>query len=299
MSAIQPLARVVSVCSKKDIETWSVACRHIVKFIDANEYLIVVPDAEVDEFKSVTCSPYKVLPETSYVGDLKGRIQTLLPIENHDRIGWYLQQFIKIAAAKRAPVDGNTEAVILIWDADTIPLKQLKFVNDDGKLIYYQGSEQHQPYFEFIEKAFGLKRKCEFSFIAQCFPAKISWVQSFCNALESKGHDWVESIILNLDQSQRAGFSEYESLGTFIWNNYPNQVGLSNQQWERNGQKLLGKPSQLSELEWLGLSSTYDYISFEVWDSNKGLGSKWRAYRNRLKFREIGRSNSRFKKSPI
>lgn len=288
MSAIQPLARVVSVCSKKDIETWSVACRHIVKFIDANEYLIVVPDAEVDEFKSVTCSPYKVLPETSYVGDLKGRLQTLLPIENHDRIGWYLQQFIKIAAAKSAPIDGNTEAVILIWDADTIPLKQLKFVNDDGKLIYYQGSEQHQPYFEFIEKAFGLKRKCGFSFIAQCFPAKISWVQSFCNALESQGHDWVESIILNLDQSQRAGFSEYESLGTYIWNTYPNQVGLSHQQWERNGQKLLGKPSQLSESEWLGLSSTYDYISFEAWDINRGFRAHARAWWNRLKFTAMG-----------
>lgn len=290
----RPIARVISVCSAKDLNTWMYASKRIVQFIDANEYLIIVPDHEVDIFEKISSPPYKVVPESIYVGGLKDRLKNLLPPENHDRIGWYLQQFIKIAAAKDALPNDNPEAVVLIWDADTIPLRRLDFIDKSGKLIYYQGSEQHPPYFDFIERAFGLKRENQFSFIAQCFPTKLSWAQEFCQQLESStGVGWIEAILTHLDCTQRAGFSEYESLGTLIWNRHRSEVGFTPNLWERNGQGLLGKPSQLSEDEWLGLSLAYDYISFEAWDSNRGLRSKWRSYKNRLKFRAIGRSNLR------
>lgn len=296
----QPIARVISVCSAKDLDTWIDAGKRIVQFIDANEYLIIVPDHEVGLFEKISGPPYRIVPESTYVGDLKDRLKNLLPPENQDRIGWYLQQFIKITAAKDQTLNGNLEDVVLIWDADTIPLKRLDFINKSGKLIYYQGAEQHTPYFEFIGRAFGLKRENEFSFIAQCFPAKIAWIQEFCQQLESSaGVGWIEAVLMYLDHTQRAGFSEYESLGTFIWSRYRNEVVSISNLWERNGQKLLGKPSQLNEVEWLGLSLAYDYISFEAWDNNKGLRSKWRTYKNRLKFRAMGHENLNLTKKSL
>lgn len=288
MSSFQPLARIISVCSKKDIEAWSVACQSIVRYIDAKEYLIVVPDQEVDLFSSLTCEPYKVIPESFYVGELKSRLKNLLPIENHDRIGWYLQQFIKIAAAKELSLGEDPDQVVLIWDADTVPLKALRFVDETGKVCYYSGTENHTPYFAFIKRAFPWAKLQTFSFIAQCFPAKISWAHDFCSELESEGRDWTESIIANLDQSQRAGFSEYESLGTYIWSKYPDQVMLNSHPWERNGRSLLGDPSQLSNLELRGLAHYFDYISFEAWDIRKGIRASFRALRNRLKFAYVG-----------
>ena len=288
MIGFQNLAKVVSVCSKKDIEVWSVACQSIVRYISAKEYLIVVPDSEVDLFRSVTCGPYKVIPESFYVGELKSRLKNLLPVENHDRIGWYLQQFIKIAAAKELPPGGDADQLVLIWDADTVPLKTLHFVNEFGKVCYYSGTENHAPYFAFIQRAFPWVKMQTFSFIAQCFPAKISWVQDFCTDLQVDGRDWIESIIANLDQSQRAGFSEYESLGTYIWNKHPDQVILNNYPWERNGRSLLGDPNQLSNLELRGLAHYFDFISFEAWDVRKGIRASFRALRNRLKFAYVG-----------
>lgn len=293
MKSVQALAKVVSVCSKKDIETWSVACQHIVRHITANEYLIVVPDDEVEAFKLVTCIPYKVLPESSYVGALKSQLKELLPVENHDRIGWYLQQFIKIAAAKESAWGDDLDQIVLIWDADTVPLKDINFVSDEGKVSYYHGAENHEPYFAFIKKIFPWAVKQKFSFIAQCFPAKISWLQSFCEELESEGRNWIESIIDNLDQSQRAGFSEYETLGTYIWNKYSDQVILNNQPWERNGFSLVGKPTHLNKWALAGLAQYFDFISFEAWDVRIGFRASIKAWLKRLKFAEIGRSRFR------
>lgn len=287
----ESVARIVSVCSKKDIETWSVACAQIVKYIAANEYWIVVPDSEVEEFKSITCKPYQVLPESSYVGSLKDRLKSLLPTQNHDRVGWYLQQFIKIAAAKDLPIDSDPNQIVLIWDADTIPLKSLYFSNQQGQVTFYRGHERHPPYFALIRKLFPWSCEQPFSFIAQCFPTRISWLRDFCGELEASGQNWIESILKNLDHTQRAGFSEYESLGSFIWARYPNQVALNEGSWERNGYSLVGRPSRLNHSELLGLAQCFDYISFEAWDAKQGMRALIRTWFNRYKFANLARKN--------
>jgi hypothetical protein len=293
VTIIRPIARVISVCSKKDIATWSVVCKNIVRFIDANEYLIVVPDHEVDLFHEVTCESYKVIPESFYIGNLKSKLKEFFPPENRDRIGWYLQQFIKITAAKETPSSGNVDEVVLIWDADTLPLKKLCFFDENGVVSYYSGVEAHTPYFGLIKRVLPWVDFQPFSFIAQCFPAKISWVQEFCKELESDGRNWIEAIICNIDKSQRAGFSEYESLGNYIWSKYPNQVMLNNNLWERNGLSLIGNPSGLTNYQLIGLARYFDYISFEGWDIANGFRASVRSWRNRLKFAKIGR------KSPV
>ena len=288
MSTPKPIARIVSVCSKKDIDAWSLACRSILRYIDAKEYLVVVPDNEIDLFRSITCQPYKVIPESFYIGNLKERLKELLPTDNHDRIGWYLQQFIKIEAAKSTQLGEDPQQLVLIWDADTVPLKKLSFIDVRGRVLYYSGTENHVPYFDFIKKIFPWAARQEFSFIAQCFPAKISWIRDFCGELESGNRGWVESIIANLDRSQRAGFSEYESMGTYIWDKYSDQVALNNHAWERNGRSLVGKPGNLSTLEFAGLANFFDFISFEAWDVNRGFRAHIKARWRRLKLSRIG-----------
>jgi hypothetical protein len=280
--------RVVSVCTARDQETWKVASSRITQCIAAKEYQVIVPDHEVALFQKISGPSYRVLPESTVVGSLKERLRTILPLENQDRVGWYLQQFIKIAAARAPASNGSKDGLVLIWDADTVPLKQLRFINDLGRLMYYQGSELHQPYFDFIKRAFGLNKKCQFSFIAQCFPAKIAWVDKFCADLEnSTGLDWMESILFYLDPAQPAGFSEYESLGTYIWDCYPNQVALSEGPWQRNGRRLVGKPDNVGKKTLQGLAQYYDYISFEAWDVNRGFRAHTKAWWNRLKLASI------------
>jgi hypothetical protein len=285
------LAKVISVCSEKDLQTWSIACKRILRHIKAEQYLLAVPDSEVDAFRQATQLPFQVIPESVYVGNLKDKLKQLLPTQNHDRIGWYLQQFIKIAAAKGDESQIDPNAVVLIWDADTVPLKDLVFIDSGNRILYYQGVECHEPYFAFIQKTLGISEKQGFSFIAQCLPAKIEWINAFCKKLETANLNWMEAILSNIDSSQRAGFSEYETLGAYIWASYPNNVALSSGIWERNGLSLVGKPDKLSEMQWQGLAKKFDFISFEGWDTNRGLRSSLRAWRRRVAFGKLGNAS--------
>lgn len=60
------------------------------------------------------------------------------------RLGWYLQQLIKLYAGFIIPDILNTYLVI---DVDTIFLKPTQFFNSDGKPLYNIGIEYHPAYF--------------------------------------------------------------------------------------------------------------------------------------------------------
>lgn len=262
------LAEVISVCSAKDIDVWTVASKHVVEFIKAERYTVIVPDRELALFLSVTSSPYQVKPESQFVGNTKDRIIQKLHISNQDRVGWYLQQFVKIAAV----LENDPASTVLIWDADTVPLKPLEFIDAKGQLIYYRGEEYRKSYFDFIELALGLKRTQSFSFIAQSLTTKVSWAKELFDSLESSTKmPWIDAILFYLNPAEPAGFAEFETLGTWIWHHHRDEIVVSNRPWYRNGQSLVGNPMKLAKSAWKGLAKSYDFISFEVWDKRSGL----------------------------
>jgi hypothetical protein len=271
---------VISVCSIKDIDVWTVAAKHIVQFISAKQYSVIVPDAQVQIFAAVTKAPYQVKPESLFVGNLIEKIAQTLTPENQDRVGWYLQQFVKISAV----LTHDDQDVVLIWDADTVPLRKLEFVNSSGQFIYYKGDEYRKSYFDFIERALGLKRTQNFSFIAQSLILKVSWARELTNALaQSAQLPWIDAVLSSLDKAEPAGFAEFETLGTWIWNHHRDEMLISERPWYRNGLSLVGSPLKLSQSVWSGLAKSYDFISFEGWDLESGLRKRIkRAYR-RLK----------------
>jgi hypothetical protein len=267
------IAQVISVCSSKDIDVWTVAAKHIVQFIKADSYLVIVPDKEVELFSKVTCAPYHVKPESDYVGDAKARIAQTLDGTNQHRVGWYLQQFVKISAVMAR----KDEDVVLIWDADTVPLKPLEFIDANGQLVYYRGEEFRKSYFDFLERALGLKRTQTFSFIAQSLVLKVAWARELFQALEKNAQlPWMDAILSYVDPSEPAGFAEFETLGTWIWHHHRNDIVISDRPWYRNGLSLVGNPLKLSAAVWRGLANSYDFISFEAWDLKAGI-------RNQLK----------------
>jgi hypothetical protein len=262
------LAEVISVCSSKDIDVWTVTSNHVLEFIRAERYTVIVPDRELELFLSVTSAPYQVKPESQFVGNAKDKIIQRLDINNQDRVGWYLQQFVKIAAI----LENDPASTVLIWDADTVPLKPLEFINPQGKLMYYQGEEYRKSYFDFIELALGLQRTQSFSFIAQSLTTKVSWAKELFDSLEgSTKIPWMDAILFHLNPAEPAGFAEFETLGTWIWHHHRDEIMISDRPWYRNGQSLVGNPMNLSQSAWIGLAKSYDFISFEVWDRRPGL----------------------------
>ena len=113
------ITTIFSVCTKEHLDVWQSASTLIVKNIKSEQYMVVVPDSDVDAFTDVSAAPFLVLGESSIIGDLKLRLSDKMSINMQDRLGWYLQQFIKLSLVQSA----SENDVVLIWDADTVPLE--------------------------------------------------------------------------------------------------------------------------------------------------------------------------------
>lgn len=158
------LDSIISACAIKDLEVWKQSSKRIVQFIPAKNYIVIVPETELDIFKQSSPANYSVINENDVSGALNlTQIRDMLPNEFKFRAGWYLQQILKIAVANNLD---DKNGYSLIWDADTVPLKHINFLSDENKLKFFMGNEFHEPYFSTIKKLLGLEKLVEESFIA-------------------------------------------------------------------------------------------------------------------------------------
>lgn len=257
---------VISVCCLKDIEAWSVTSRFILKNISSRRYKVIVPDHEISSFLKFSPPAFEVIGESKYTNQFREKLLKRLPENKKDQFGWYLQQFIKLLAIK----DNDPNAIALIWDADTAPIQPIELISADGKIQYYKGTEHHDPYFETIRKLLDLQKIVNFSFIAQCFPLKVMWLNELCAEIENKSKmPWIDTVLNQINFNEGNAFSEYETLGTFISHRYPNEIIYIDRPWWRLGNSLINHVAFLSDKRAKELSTTYDFISFEKWERAK------------------------------
>ncbi|MBM4128028.1 MAG: FkbM family methyltransferase [Nitrospira sp.] len=253
---------VYSVCSSADIGVWSHTSKNLLNFVPSKNYLLIVPDSDVELFKTITDRTFKVVPESVFVPGLKEILRNKIPPSSIGRIGWYLQQFIKLSVLKEARDYEN----FVIWDADTVPLKKIEFFRSTGEVEFFTGTEAHLPYFDLTQKLMGFGKRAKFSFIAQCFPYKGIWANNFFNFIEGKFSESYEKTLLNLiDFKEGSGFSEYETLGSFAYHNYRKQIIVSGKKWERNGTALIGGPHNIYREPYKQLIKDYEHLTFERW----------------------------------
>lgn len=262
---------IVSVCESKDIDIWKYVSSEIPDTFNSSTYKVIVPDGQVDLFKRVSNPAYEVIPESNYFGNWYSHFEKKIGEIRPDRRGWYLQQLLKLSAISE--LDSGETA--LIWDADTLPLRKIEFVKESGSLNFLKGEEHHLPYFKNISLLTGLSKRSEHSFIAQSFPIYTDWFHSFERYLSKKhGVDWQIAIIDSIDTDEICGFSEYETLGTYVSHYYPNQIQFLQSKWIRYGNRLMGNgPFRKFCLEnfWIQklLFFRYSTITFEHWDQSK------------------------------
>ena len=250
-----------SVCSASDIHTWQRTSFNLLEYVPSKYYVVIVPDNDVSVFRAITDKLINVIPETAYIGDLKNSLAQRM--SDKGRIGWYLQQFIKLSVLKEARKTEN----YLIWDADTVPLKKIGHFECSGKVQFYIGTENHPPYFEMNQKLLGIGKIAPFSFIAQSFPCKGIWANEFFRFIESSCKDSYVNVILDkINFNETSGFSEYETLGSFILSRFSDQIVLKSEKWSRNGCGLIGGIDNLDRHQYRQLLQEFDYVTFEHWD---------------------------------
>ena len=257
---------VVTVCTSEHGDVWKHTSKLMVDFFGASKYKVYVPEKEITEFIAITPPQFEILSEeklgNAYLKKLREKI---VHYENQERFGWYLQQFHKIEAIQEVDTEG-----VLIWDADCVPLKKMRFFDEAGTPLYMVASkEMHQPYFELIEKTLGIKRVQDNSFVIPGFPMRSQWVEEFIFELAGPlGKEWYEKLLDDIDFSLKSGFSEFETLGTWVANRKPAGWKKTYMNWERFGQSRFGyaKSFDTKELIGIGAANNLDIISFENWD---------------------------------
>lgn len=262
---------IVSTCIARDIEIWKVAASNILKFIESRQYVVIVPENELQLFRLVTPSQFEVINENSISPDLNlNSVEARLHETIKARKGWYLQQFLKIEYLRRLP----EKSFCLIWDADTIPLRELAFTRDD-RILYRLGN--HRPkinndYFSLIKHILSIERNIDESFISQCFPTKALWVKEFCAQIESKFNRiwWHEALAYLERYPSHNGFSEYESLGTFISQKFKDEIFFQRGSYFRPGHLLC--PLGSSEDQFSKFSTHLEYIAYDSYDSRQCSG---------------------------
>jgi FkbM family methyltransferase len=261
------VAVTISVCCLKDIATWEVVARHVLRCISAGRHLLVVPDDEISFFKSRTPSSFDVVGESRYVADVVALIANRMPPGRPARTGWYLQQIIKL----RALAETGEDDVAVIWDADTVPLRRLNFVDGLGRLVHWKGTEDCRPYFTAIERLLGMEKAVGYSFIAQCLAIRGRWMREFIDLIERRhGRPWIEAILASIDFSQTSGFSEYETLGTFLAHKHPNEIAATDRPWLRQGRWRLGEAANVDSTWARPMLWGFDFVAFEGWQEPFG-----------------------------
>jgi Family of unknown function (DUF6492) len=249
---------VVSVAEASCLDTWQVGSWEIPRRISATAYNVIVPDLERDLFARVTNPTIAIQGEDDFTALFR---QKLEGVASANRFGWYLQQLIKLEAVRR---NGSVDVDTILWDADTIPLRDLDFWSVTGEPQYFVGHSHHLPYFRTIDRLLGMDRVVPNSFIAQSFPISARLSRDFFSYIENKhGTPWYDAVLDSIDFDEPAGFSEYETLGTFVSNVC--DVNWGSETWTHHGYRDLGSPG-------LAIASAADalhpfaFAAFERWD---------------------------------
>lgn len=174
--------------------------------------------------------------------------------------GWYFQQLLKYAFAFQKPQDDY----YLIWDADTVPLRTLRFFDDEGRMLFTLGKECHGLYLPTYRNLLRENPNPEISFIAQHMIMQKSLVREMLARIEAnfpEKESWAWKIMHHLVGTGDNLFSEYEMMGNFVANNYLERVAFRKLEWLREGAlKSRGVPSD-KHLKKLG--QKYYFAAFE------------------------------------
>lgn len=182
------------------------------------------------------------------------------------RSGWYIQQFLKMQYCQICKKE-----YYLIWDSDTIPVKEVNMFRDDRKPYFDVKTEYHIPYFITMKKLFPeLGKKNDYSFISEHMLIKTKLMKNLIKRIDNNtnilGDKWYEKIINSIKKTDLkfSGFSEFETYGTFVNKHYNHSYIIRPWKSLRKG-KYYYNPKFFTFNDAQNISKKYDAISFENW----------------------------------
>jgi hypothetical protein len=205
----------------------------------------------------------QIIPEDEFIPGMNiHQLRQLAMFGFPKNAGWYFQQFLKLQFAFIEP----EEDFYLIWDADTIPLRPMRFFDSAGRMLLTKAVEYHVPYFETYRRLFNAEPNREFSFISQHMLVQKSIAREMLKKIEQPvagKEPWAWRIMRSLPQIKDLHlFSEFETYGHYIKNHHPERVAFVEHSWWRFGSDMTGGKIP-SERDLEKLARDFEFVSFE------------------------------------
>jgi hypothetical protein len=259
--AERPL-QILTTCRLRDLPILEITARKLRETVPCRKLYVIAPDRECRYIKKELSNEIQVIPENEFIPGMKIEDLRRFNAPHFPKnAGWYFQQFLKLQFCFVEP----EEDYYLVWDADTVPLRPLRFFDAEGKMLLTKATEYHKPYFETYRKLFGEAPQREFSFIAQHMLVQKSVAREMLAQIEQRieGKDnWAWKIMRSLTTTGGNLFSEYETYGHYIKQHHPERVRFINRSWQRDFVRRTG-PAVPSEKQLATLAGEFDFVAFE------------------------------------
>ena len=228
------VSKFLNICQTsllRDISLVKENYNNFCKFYDKTNFYIICPDQQISEFRNnLNYSNINLINENSIISleDFKKNLRdTKLDDEFsqklNSRISWYYQQVLKLSFIIDFSIKYREN--ILIWDADTIILKKIKFFNEEKSISYGTLSEFHYPYFNTISSIFKKLPKNYISSLLQfsaVTPEEVDFLKENLNQYYNIENlnipQWISKIVIkSIIEANKvydgSMFSEYELIG--------------------------------------------------------------------------------------
>lgn len=242
---------IVTACRAADLRILAVTAEALRVHVPFKKLHVITARKNFPKFRRQLAADIELIDEDALIPDMTLAQLRLLPVPGFPRgAGWYFQQFLKLGYAFQNPSDDY----YLIWDADTVPLRPMEFFDEEDRMLFATGEEEHKPYFETYRKLLREDPAREFSFITQHAIVQKSVAREMLAKVEANfpgTESWAWKIVRNLEGTGNNLFSEFETLGHYVKNHYPARAAFRRLAWQREGSlKISGlpKPADLRKL---------------------------------------------------
>jgi hypothetical protein len=197
-----------------------------------------------------------------------GLVREILRLRGFDpaRGGWYFKQIAILAYAQRF----EAEERYLAWDADTVPLREADFVDDEGRTILERKIEYNAAYFRTMKSLLGIERQVEYSYIAEHMMFDRDIVRALIDAAMGgeafEGGAFARRVmdsICEADFRGSCGFSEFETYGNFAKLRFPARISVRDSPSTREALNYFRLPPGGAQL--FAMSGSYAWATFEAW----------------------------------
>lgn len=258
----------------KDFDKFSLNISAFRKYLPVKKFVLLGDDGLKEAISRLDCSDIIYINENSIVDAANIKDLMKSRIEGRDfgeksplsRFGWYYQQFLKLAYSYKCE-----DEYYIVWDADTVPIRQYRPFDDAGVPFFDVKDEYHIPYFNTLDRlsAGALKKVNDYSYISEHMILKCEYVKEMIKIFAGDCETdtitaFCKRVFECIDDKdlRKSGFSEFESYGCFVMKYHATSYRIREWKSLRDATSYFAHESfGDKEAQWL--NSDYDAVSFE------------------------------------